>query len=166
MEEIISKIKAYAIALNPELEEDALLDFTIGSVVDRALIYTNRQQLVERYEMGDDDDQDGRHHRTPTCPIPAELHRALAMTAVGLHKTMATQMTATNNAVRSVQDNGQAVTYSDAMAHYLASADDASVFTGTIELLKRFRLPSVHEIRPRIQKTDRRYFLRQDGYNL
>jgi len=147
MEDTIEKIKEYVLIIDPTLEgENDLLDYVIADVVDRALIYTNRQQLVEQYEEdltdydADDDFWSGYHY-----PIPKEIERALASVVVQSYKTIGAKKDATGNTIKSISDNGQSITYGDQVASYLASSGDSEIFSGTSVLLDKFRIPNVVE---------------------
>lgn len=129
LDEQIARIKGYAIVINSSLtEEDELLDFVIADVVDRAIVYMNRQDR-------DEEDQ-----------LPEKLERALATSVVGVYRTVQNAVTATTGAISSASDNGQSVSFSDKMTSYLTSADDADIFSATVKLLNKFRLPTVNGI--------------------
>jgi len=136
MDDISASIKDYALTIDTTLDEDdELLNFVVESVIDRALIYTNRYQLVEDYE----DDNDN------TSPIPTQMERVLADVVVRTYKTMVERNTADNNAIKSIKDNGQEVAYSDQMKSYLNGSRDTDIFAGAEEILKRFRIPDIIE---------------------
>ncbi len=136
MDEISTSIKDYALTIDTTLDEDdELLDFVVESVIDRALIYTNRYQLVEDYE----------EDNTNTSPIPTQLERVLAEVVIRTYRTIAERNEADNYAVKSIKDNGQEVTYSDQLKSYLNGSRDTDIFVGAEETLKRFRLPDIIE---------------------
>lgn len=134
MEEIIAKIKGYALVIDPSLSEETLLDYTIGEIVDRALVYTNRGQLVADYEEGNIDE----------VPIPVELERPLA-------KVVAMSIRAMRDnpeggvQVKSISDNGQSITYGDSPASYLSSQGDADIFSSIKAVVDKFRIPIIVE---------------------
>lgn len=147
MDEITSSIKDYALIIDTTLDaSDDLLDFVVDSVIDRALIYTNRYQLVEGYEealaeLEEDEELDS----TVDVPIPTPMERVLADVVVRTYRTMVERNTAETNAISSMSDNGQSVAYSDQLKSYLNGASDTDIFAGATEMLKRYRLPDVIE---------------------
>lgn len=131
-----ANIKAYALIINPLLTDDDLLDFVIDSVVERALIYMNRLQL-------DDDDITDFYSDEEDAPaiLPSELERTLAQVVVGAYRTA--QGSNTNaKEVTSISDNGQSVSYGEKMMSLL-NGDEAEIFSNSIEMLKKYRIPSV-----------------------
>ena len=143
MEDVIERITEYVVALDSTLEDHALLDFAVRDVVDRTLMYTNRQQLVPQYER---DllvyDADDLAWETYEFPIPAQLERALASVVTGYIQT-ATAKASSQKEVKSVSDNGQSITYGESMKSFFASTSDTEIFSGTTALLNRFRLGKV-----------------------
>lgn len=118
MDEIIAKIKEYLHIINPSVTEDDLLDFVIGEVLDRVQLYLNSDT------------------------IPTRLERILAnIVNTGLTKANAS---ISNNgevdqAVKSISDNGQSITYADGVKQYFATASDEELFSGFAGLLSRYR---------------------------
>lgn len=146
MDDVIARIKAYAIVLDSTLEDDDdFLDFVVADVVDRALLYMNRDQLVDDYEdyveiyEEDDDFWD-----TFPYPIPPRLERSLASVVVQSYKT-AQAKAESEKEVQSISDNGQSITYKDSMASFLANATDTEIFSGTTKLMDKFRLANIVE---------------------
>ena len=135
MDEIIQRIKDYVLVIDASLADDDYLDYVIGDVVDRALIYTNRIQLVDAYEEDNEEE----------APIPSQLERPLAGVVGGVYKTVQEQVSATTGAISSLTDNGQSVTYLNELANYVSSKSDAEIFSGVRELLNNFRIPTIVE---------------------
>ena len=50
MDEVVERIKGYALVIDPGMPDNEVLDQIVMEVVDRVLIYTNRYQLVSGYE--------------------------------------------------------------------------------------------------------------------
>lgn len=154
MEAIIARIKGYVLILYPNILSDlgvadAFLDFIVNEVVDRALAYTNRYQLVsgytdflegEYYEGNTTYDYDG--NEVPILPIPTEIERALARVVVSACRS-AISTRDSNGAIKRLKDNGQEVEYSEYINSYLVSSDDAKIFSGITELLDKFRIPTI-----------------------
>lgn len=152
MEDIIERIKAYVLVINPNLTDDDLLDFVIAEVVDRALAYTNRNQLVAGYERFLDGDYYAGEYYVdvtgtyqPILPIPLEIERALARVIVLSYKTVEDNVASDTPAIKSLQDNGQSVSYGDNVASYLASKEDSDIFSSVKGLLDKFRIPTIVE---------------------
>lgn len=152
MDEIRERIKEYVLIINPELKDDAYLDFIVADAVDRALIYTNRMQLVDGYERFLNEEyftgncirnRDGEYE--PVLPIPTELERPLATIVNGVYRTVQENLTATQGAVTQVTDNGQSISYGNELASFIPSKSDAEIFSGTEELLAKFRIPTIVE---------------------
>lgn len=141
MDEVNARIKKYALIVNPDLSDDEFLDFIVSDVVDRALIYMNRDQLVTDYEEAlESDDLDGIDY-----PIPVRLERPLAMTVVLAYKTATERVIAETPSIRSIEDNGQKMSFGDAVTTYLATSDDNQIFGSTKTLLDKFRLAKIVE---------------------
>lgn len=129
-------IKEYALIINPLLVDDDLLDFVIDSVVERALIFMNRLQL-------DDEDVTDFYSDEEDVPaiLPSELERTLAQVVVGAYRTALGSNT-NGKEVTSMSDNGQSVSYGEKMMSLL-NGDEAEIFSNSIEMLKKYRIPSV-----------------------
>jgi len=120
MDEIIAKIKEYLHIINPSItiEGNTLLDFVIGEVLDRVQLYLNSDT------------------------IPTRLERILAnIVNTGLAKANAS---ISNNgdvdqAVKSISDNGQSITYADGVKQYFTTTSDEELFSGFTALLSRYR---------------------------
>lgn len=152
MDDIIRRIKDYLLTINPELIDDEFLDFVIKEVVDRALLYMNRQQLVAGYERF----LEGKYYSgdyyvdvtgtdQPILPIPTELERGLARVVSLSYKTVLDNVKNDTTAIKSIQDNGQSVTYGDSVVNYLSSKEDADIFSSIKVLLDKFRIPTIVE---------------------
>lgn len=123
MDDIAENIKAYALVIEEDLESQSdLLELIIDSVIDRFLIYTNRQQLDEEEQ------------------VPEVLERTLAMISV---KIMQGLLNDSKFAITGASDNGQSVNFSNEVVSYMSSIEDRKVFEGVTELLNKFRLATV-----------------------
>lgn len=118
--EVIEAVKA----INSTIDNDALLQFVAEEVVDRVSIYLN-------YAVNDEFD--------------ARLVRIVARIASGVfNQTNANVDNAgADQAISSVSDNGQSVSFSDKVKNYLASSDDNELFSGFSQLLARYRRVNV-----------------------
>lgn len=156
MEAVIARIKEYVKTLYPTILADLAitdeyLDFMVNDVVDRALMFTNRDQLVVVYEEAlekyPDPVYNSRDKDFWDCfrayPIPPKLERTLAKVVVESCKTVKNQNTAEEGRIKSVSDNGQSVSYSDRLQSFFNSSDDSEVFSSSLALLKQYRLPTV-----------------------
>lgn len=149
MDEVIARIKDYAIQLNSTLGETAneeLLDFVVNDVVERAMIFMNRDKKVVQYEEDletypmDDTDNDA-YWSCYSYPIPPKLERTLAGIVLGSFRTIKARNQATMGKVTSVSDHGQEVRFSDKQDSFLNSNDDSDIFSGSETLLRRYLLP-------------------------
>lgn len=148
MDNVRASIKAMVLILDSTLEPEGttntLLDFTIADVVDRALIYMNRMQLVVRYEedLLSYPDLSNDFWDYYDFPIPVELYRVLASVSLLSYKTN-TAKAESKREVKSISDNGQSITYGDQMMSYLADGNDSEIFSGATSLMNKFRLAKV-----------------------
>lgn len=127
MDEIIAKIKEYLKIINKnidaiEKENEGLLDFCIGEVLDRVQLYLNSET------------------------IPTKLERILAnIVNNGLKKSLkdieisSEDNTAVDQVVTSISDNGQSISYANEVTKYFTTASDEEMFTGFTGLLSRYR---------------------------
>lgn len=153
MDDTIERIKEYVLIVDSTLDDDNdLLDFTIASVVDRVLAYTNRQQLVAGYEDFLENtfysgnyivDRNGEYQ--PVLPIPTEIERAIASVVCSAYRTQVNSNTATTGNITQVNDNGQSISYGDGLATYFTSKSDAELFSSIKGLLDNFRIPTIVE---------------------
>jgi len=154
MEDIIARIKDYVLVISPDLTDDDYLDFVISEVVDRALLYMNRTQLVAGYNRFVSDNStyyasdyyyDITGTKQPILPIPLELERPLARIVIGSYKTIKDSVSNDTTAIKSIQDNGQSVAYGDSVASYLSSKEDSDIFSSIVKVMDKFRIPTIVE---------------------
>lgn len=120
--EQIARIKEYIRTINPRVEEDDLLDFCIDEVGDRVQLYLNSDR------------------------IPTKIERILAnIVNTGLKKSLK-EISISNNgdyavdqAISSVSDNGQSISYANQVTNYFTTVSDEELFTGFSSLLSRYR---------------------------
>ena len=127
MDKINAKIKEYLKLLiynYDEIDQNnvGLLDFVIGEVIDRVLLYLNSNT------------------------IPSQLERILAnIVNTGLTRCLKNiektkEGTAdVDRAISSVSDNGQSISYANEVTRYFSTVKDDELFTGFTELLSRYR---------------------------
>lgn len=127
MDEIIAKIKGYLKIINKnidtiEKDNEGLLDFAIGEVLDRVQLYLNSET------------------------IPTKLERILAnIVNTGLKKCLkdieisSEDNTAVDQVVTSISDNGQSISYANEVTKYFTTVSDEELFTGFTGLLSRYR---------------------------
>lgn len=149
MDDVIARIEGYVKVLYPDiLTETGIsadqLTYYITDVVDRALIYMNRDQLVVQYEEDlvdyDDDDDIWDYY---DYPIPPRLERTLANVVVGVVRTIVKRLASDTREVTKVKDQGQEVTFGEKLTNYLTSSNDSEVFTGSLTLLDKYTLGKV-----------------------
>lgn len=127
MDELTAKIKEYLKIINKNVDEieqnsEGLIDFVIGEVIDRVMLY-----------LGSD-------------TIPAKIERILAnIVNTGLTRCQkAIERTKegaldVDRAVASLSDNGQSISYANEVTRYFTTASDDELFTGFTALLSRYR---------------------------
>lgn len=127
MEKTVNTIKQYLKIINPnvdkiESDNKGLIDFVIAEVLDRVQIYLC------------------------TDTLPNKLERILAnIVNVGLKKSLKNielaneDNTAIEQAVNSISDNGQSISFANEITKYFTNASDEELFTGFTDLLKRYR---------------------------
>lgn len=143
MDNVINEIKEYALVIDNGLEDNEYLTFVVQSIVDRFLIYTNRQQLVAQYEKDlEEYDEDNDIWEDYEYPVPDVIKRVLASVVSGIYKSL---RNTEDFVVTSASDNGQSVNFGTELTNYLSSSSDAKVFSGVIELLNKFRIPTTYE---------------------
>ena len=113
-------IIGYAQLLNSNIPTDAaddLLVFVVNEVADRVLLYLKSAEL------------------------PEEVERITAQIVVTSYNSTAAQSTSTEGeqAVGSVSDNGQTVSFTNEMKAKYIGASDNEIFGGFTELLKPYR---------------------------
>ena len=160
MDAILQRIKSYAKILNSTIEDGDYLDFIVANVVDRALNYTNRTQLVDGYlyilfhagytsaEILENTNYEGQVFGHD-CPIPPQMERILATVVSNTY----TDIQENTREIKSMNDNGQSVTFGSDTATTLATATDREIFLGVTEQLDNFRMISVIEDTTRLYKS-------------
>jgi hypothetical protein len=141
MDDIIGRIKEYALVFNSNLEEGDLLDLIVEEIVDRVLIYTNRQQFVAGYEEDIVDitvEEDEYIY-----PIPLVLEKPIARVVVQVYRTFDDNLEGKD--VKSIKDQGQSITFSDEVQSYLSDKSDTEIFMSIKSMLDKFRVPTIVE---------------------
>jgi len=118
--EQLTRIKEYVQKINAtaaEASSEDILDFTINEVYDRVLLYLNDTALDEA------------------------LERVVARIVSGIFNQTYNSKSSTESdqAISSVSDNGQSVSFSNEIKNYLVSTDDNELFAGFAKLLARYR---------------------------
>ena len=131
MEDIKERIIEYAITLNPSLEESDYLDLIVTDVINKAVIYMNRLQLLNEEEDNWD------------RVLPIILETSLAQIVVKTDKAIQYTVDAETNKLKRITDGQQTVEYSDVLLNYLSSASDAEIFFSIKGTLDKFRIPTV-----------------------
>ncbi len=117
MDDIFNEIKVNVQIINKTATDDALLTYVIAEVVDRVLLYLNRDDL------------------------PTGTYRVIARIASGVYnQTMANVEDAgADQAVSSMSDNGQSISFQNEAKNYLATKEDGELFSGFASLLATYR---------------------------
>ena len=127
MEEMTAKIKEYLKIVNKNLDiieqnNYGLIDFVIGEVSDRVMLYLNSETIPSKLE------------RVLANVVNTGLTRCLK--AIELTKEGAADV---DRAISSVSDNGQSISYANEVTRYFTTASDEELFTGFTALLSRYR---------------------------
>lgn len=126
----LDRIIEYVLTLDNTIEEDDYLNLIVSEVVDRAVIYMNRGQLIDE--------------TTGETGFPVDLERSIARVVVNVyHNSRDILGTTDNKAVKSVSDNGQTVSYGEDARDYLIGSSDVEVFSTIVPLLDKFRIPTI-----------------------
>ena len=132
MTEIYDEIKSYIALIDPDLlEVEDKLDFYIEDVVDRVLVYTNRQQLIdEGVDLAE--------------VIPARIRKGIASMVSQFYRTMQSSIEGSKE-VTSVADHGQKVSFSNEIRSSFIGTEDKEIFGSFASTLNNFRLPTIVE---------------------
>ena len=127
MDGIIAKIKENLLILNKNVAEieqrnEGLIDFVIGEVADRVMLYLNSETIPAKLE------------RILANIVNTGLTRCLKV--IELTKEGTTDL---DRAISSVSDNGQSISYANEVTKYFTTASDEELFTGFTSLLSRYR---------------------------
>lgn len=127
MDEMNAKIREYLRIIHKNVDgieqnNEGLIDFVIGEVADRVMLYLNRED------------------------VPSKLWRVLAnIVSTGLtrcqkaiEKTKEGAMDV-DRAISSISDNGQSISYANEVTRYFTTASDEELFTGFVALMSRYR---------------------------
>lgn len=118
--EQLDRIKGYVKVIDnaaSDASANALLEYCINEVYDRVLLYLNDTTLDEA------------------------LERVVARIVSGIFNQTTNSKTSTESdqAISSVSDNGQSVSFSNEVKNYLATTEDNELFSGFSKLLARYR---------------------------
>lgn len=118
--EQLDRIKGYVKVIDTAASDasaNALLEYCINEVYDRVLLYLNDTTLDEA------------------------LERVVARIVSGIFNQTTNSKTSTESdqAISSVSDNGQSVSFSNEIKNYLATTEDNELFAGFSKLLARYR---------------------------
>ena len=118
--EQLDRIKGYVKAIDnaaSDASANALLEYCINEIYDRVLLYLNDTTLDEA------------------------LERVVARIVSGIFNQTTNSKTSTESdqAISSVSDNGQSVSFSNEVKNYLATTEDNELFAGFSKLLARYR---------------------------
>ena len=118
--EQLDRIKGYVKVIDDAASDasaNALLEYCINEVYDRVLLYLNDTTLDEA------------------------LERVVARIVSGIFNQTTNSKTSTESdqAISSVSDNGQSVSFSNEIKNYLATTEDNELFAGFSKLLARYR---------------------------
>ena len=111
------RVKEYISILNTQVEPGMLLDLILDTVIDRVLLYLNE------------------------TTIATNLERIIAQLTVTAYQKAVADSTATgiSQAISSVTDGNQSVSFKESAMMYMNTASDQELFTGFTALLNRYR---------------------------
>jgi len=117
----VERIEEYARTINATIEngeeDTALLEYAVEAVIDRALLYLNRNSLDERLEK-----------------VVADVVVSVFMKIKNNYNSSDVE-----TAISSISDNGQTVSYSGEVKNYLQTSSDNELFGGFTNVLARYR---------------------------
>ena len=127
MDEMNAKVREYLKVVNKNIDvieqnNNGLIDFVIGEVTDRVMIYLGSDNVPEKL------------WRVLANIVNTGLTRCLK--TIDLTKEGAADV---DRAITGVSDNGQSVSYANEVTKYFSAASDEELFTGVSALLSRYR---------------------------
>ena len=131
MDGMNATIKGYLRIVNKNVDvidqnNEGLIDFVIGEVTDRVMLYLNSNDVPEKL------------WRVLANIVNTGLTRCLK--TIDVTKEGATDV---DRAITGVSDNGQSVSYANEVTKYFSTASDEELFTGFAPLLARYRRVTV-----------------------
>lgn len=142
----IAKIKEYLHIINKNIDNieshnQGLIDFCINEVADRIQLYLNSDVIPTKIE------------RIIANIVNTGLKKCLKEIEISSEGT-----NAVDQAVSSISDNGQSISYANEVTKYFSTATDDELFTGFSLLLSRYRRVKV--VYPKFnEETNSWYFL-------
>lgn len=118
MDETVKRIKGYVEIINTNPVDDRVLDFIIGEILDRVLLYLNSEQIPVKTE------------RIIAQVINTSLKKCLKNIELSAE---------VDKAISSISDNGQSISYNNEITKYFTTASDEEIFSGFTSLLNRYR---------------------------
>ena len=118
MDEAKERIKSYLEIYNPNISEDYeedLIDLVIDEVIDRVQLYLNSET------------------------IPKEVERIIAKIINTSLKKCSNEQESNDQAINSISDNGQSISYANEITKYFTTSSDEEIFSGFSSLLSRYR---------------------------
>ena len=127
----IAKIKEYLHIINKNIDNieshnQGLIDFCINEVADRIQLYLNSDVIPTKIE------------RIIANIVNTGLKKCLKEIEISSEGT-----NAVDQAVSSISDNGQSISYANEVTKYFSTATDDELFTGFSLLLSRYRMVKV-----------------------
>jgi len=116
-DEQIERIITYVKSFNKTIDDEDLLKYSVMSAISRVLLYLNHDALDQKFEM-----------------IVADVVNAVFMRYYNNQNS-----TEIEQAISSVSDNGQSISFKNEVMNYFNTADDNELLGGTAKLLARYR---------------------------
>lgn len=154
MDEVTSGIKEKVIVRYPSILTDLsitdeYLTEIVNDIIDRFLMYTNREQFVHIYEqdlIDFDDPEDVDKYfwdEYDGYPVPPRLYRTLASVVVSAAKTVQDRNTTSAQRVTKLVDNGQEINFANELLHFFGSASDSEIFSDAKSIVDLYRVGTV-----------------------
>ena len=127
MDNTIANIKRYLKVINKNIDtieqnNKGIVDFAIEEVLDRVQLYLNSDTIPTKIE------------RILASIVNNGLKRCLREIELSSEDN-----TAVDQAVTSISDNGQSISYANEVTKYFTTVSDEELFTGFTSLLSRYR---------------------------
>ena len=127
MDELTAKIKDYLKIVNKNVDEieqnnEGLIDFVIGSVADRVMLYLNSDTIPSKTER----------------ILANVVNTGLTQCLKAIERTKEGTVDV-DRAISGVSDNGQSISYANEVTRYFTTVSDEELFTGVAPLLNRYR---------------------------
>lgn len=146
MDSVLASIKSSVLVIYPDfwdsinVSED-FADLAVSTVVDRFLVYTNRDQLLAQYEL-DLIESGFEFPANYDYPVPTQLYVVLAQASIAYSRNLIESNTSETGNVVAISDNGKSVTFEGSSKSYFNMSDEG-IFGSSQMLFNRYKLARV-----------------------